>query len=40
MRDKKEVDLERKGGEEEVGGEGREETIIRIYYVRSKQFYF
>lgn len=38
MRDRKGVDLDGRGGGEELGEEGRE-TIVRIYYMREKSIF-
>ena len=39
MRDRKGVDLEEIGDEEELGGVEKGETIIRICYVRKKYLF-
>ena len=38
MRDRKGVDLEGKGGGEELGGINGGKTVIRIYYMRKTYF--
>ena len=39
MRDRKGCDLDESGGREELGRIQEEETIIRIYYVRRKNYF-